>query len=117
MKNISKVFGIIVLVAVIGVFFAACSGGGDDSKPSPSPGTSGNNPFIGTWKDADLTVTCTATTWTARVSGQSWTGPYTPNGNSADFTESNGNNFGHASISGITMTVVSTYGTFYLAKQ
>jgi len=105
MKNTIKVFGIIALVAIIGFLMIACKEEEED------------NPFIGTWKDANLTVTCTANTWTATNSGQAWSGPYTPNGNSADFTETNGNNFGHATISGNTMTVTSTYGTFSLTKQ
>jgi len=81
-------------------------------------GGGGANPFIGTWKDADLTVVCTATTWKATVPGyQTWQGNYTPNGNTANFIETNGNNFGTATISGNNMTVNSTYGNYYLTKQ
>jgi len=127
MKNAIKVLGLIVFVAIIGFSMAACSngndsggngGGGTGGGGTGGGGTGGgSNPFVGTWKDADLTVTCTATKWTATNSGRTWTGPYTPDGNSADFTETNGTNFGHATISGNTMTVVSTYGTFHLTKQ
>jgi len=116
MKNTIKVFGIIALVAVIGFSFAALSLTGCSSEDDGNGNGDGSNPFIGTWKDADLTVTCTATTWKATGPG-TWSGTYTPNGNSADFIETNGSNFGHATISGNTMTVTSTYGTFYLTKK
>jgi len=110
---------IIAFVAIIGFSFAACGGddNGDDGKKDG--GTSGGGgSFVGTWTGDGLTVTCTAATWNAVYPGQgSWSGPYTSNGNTANFTETNGNNFGTATISGNTMTVTSTYGTFHLTKN
>jgi len=118
MKNTIKVFGLIALVAIIGFSFAVlsltgCGGGGDDSIPIDP-----NNPFVGKWSDGSLTVTCTASNWSAVYPGQgSWSGPYTPNGSTANFTETNGSNFGTATISGTTMTVVSTWDTYSLTRK
>jgi hypothetical protein len=104
MKNFIKLFGIIAFAAVIGFSMAGCDLFED-------------NPFIGTWSDGQLTVTCTDDTWTAKRSGYSWEGTYTPDGNTANFIETNGNNFGTATVSGDTMTVKSSYGNFTLKKQ
>jgi len=103
MKNIFKVLGIIAIITVIGVSMISCEE--DD------------NPFIGTWAGDGLTVKCTDSTWSAVGNGGSWSGTYTPKGNSADFIETNGSNFGTATVSGKTMTVASTYGSFRLTKQ
>jgi len=106
MKNfikarIAPLFGIIAIFAVIGFSLAACE----------------NNPFIGTWSDGTLTVTCTEDTWTAVYRGQTvGAGTYTPNGDKADFTEPNGNIFGKATVSDDTMTVIASTGTFVLKK-
>jgi hypothetical protein len=104
MKNTIRMLGFIALVAAMGICFAAC---GDDDDVS----------FVGTWVGDVLTVTCTATTWTAVYPGAgSWSGTYTPSGNTANFIETNGSNFGTATISGNTMTVISSYGNFRLTK-
>jgi hypothetical protein len=90
-------------------------GGGDDGI---DPGGGSSNNFVGTWSDGDLTVVCTASTWTASYYGDLVdTGTYTPTGNSATFTSYGGYTFGTASVSGNTMTVrVSGEGTFTLTK-
>ena len=110
MKNTIKLFAIIALLAVIGLSIAACNGDDDGG---------GGNPFIGTWSGDGLTVTCKASTWNAAYPGYgSWSGNYTYNGNSANFTETNGSIFGTATVSGNAMTVVSNrYGTFHLTNN
>jgi len=99
MKNLIKLFGIIAIVAIIGLSIAAC---GDD------------NPFIGKWSGQGLTVTCTETTWST---SNGLSGTYTPNGNTADFVQSGGGIFGTATVSGDTMTVKGTGGNYTLTKQ
>ena len=118
MKNTIKVLGIIAFVAVIGFSMVACGDDDDSSGGGGGGNGGGSGSFVGTWVGDGLTVVCTASTWSASIPGRgSWSGPYTSSGNTANFTETNGNNFGTATISGNTMTVASTYGTFHLTKK
>jgi len=51
-----------------------------------------------------------STIWNAAAPGEgSWAGTYTFSGNTANFVEYNGKNFGTATVSGNTMTVMSSY--------
>ncbi len=105
MKNTIKVLGIIALVAIIGFSMVACN-------------QDAGNPFIGTWSDGWYTLTCTASTWNVVSESTYWlSGSYTYNGNSANFIETNGLTFGTATVSGNTMTVASTYGSFNLTRN
>ena len=72
MKNIARVFGIVVFVAFIGFMIAGCP------KPeTPEP----NNPFIGTWTGytssmLQVKLVMTNTTWTITYNGNTYNGNY-----------------------------------------
>jgi hypothetical protein len=81
MKNVTKLFGLIALVAIIGFSMAACSSDGN--------GSSGGDPFQGTWTNADADMRLVAANGSFTVSGeggQAFRGTYTVSGNNVDIT-------------------------------
>ena len=78
MKNTTKLFGIIALVAVIGFSFMACDDGDDKG------GGGGSGGLTGTWRRSiqgvTATVTITASGWTFTAPGLTDSGTYTMNG-------------------------------------
>jgi len=124
MKTKRFVFTAVIITVIITMLMGACNpflhedGLGIIGGGGGGGGSGGSNPFIGTWSDGSLTVTCTDTTWMARDPFINFTGSYTRIGNTATFSETNGSTFGTATVSGNTMTVKSTnYGTYNLTKR
>jgi hypothetical protein len=120
MKNIFKLFGIIVLVAVIGFTMAACDDGSNNNGGNPNPDP-GGNPFVGNWSGTAYLFEDSAPA-TANVTNSDWTfscpdaymyetGTYTRSGNTATLKQGN-ITFGTASINGSTLTVTITSGEY-----
>jgi len=76
------------------------------------------NPFIGTWKNSEVTVKCTATTWEAKAPSLSYSdnGQYAFSGSTAYFISNDGSDWGTATVSDNTMTVHSTIYNGTLTK-
>jgi len=131
MKNRPKFFGIIAMVAVIGLMMTAC-GQSNDPAPAPGPGDTSQapvSPFTGTWRHVgssggwtnDWTLTFVGTNWllagTSRDPNQqemqtNESGPFTistTNPNIATFT---GSQNATATASGGTLSL-SIFGQSY----
>jgi hypothetical protein len=81
MKNVSKLFGLIALIAIIGFSMAACN---DDDDPD-----GGNDPFEGTWTNVDMGMTIVAADGSFTVSqgdNPAFRGTYTVSGNNVAIT-------------------------------
>ena len=105
MKSKKLLLGMLAIALVLGMTVVGCGedsngGGGTDYSPDP------NNPFKGVWEGSGFTVSCTANTWKAVYPSQggSWSGTYTVNNGTANFTDNSGT-WGTATISGTRMTV------------
>lgn len=112
MRNLLKIFGIIALVAVIGVSMAACSDGSDNSGGNNNSG--GGSPYVGTWigyvQGAQATVTISAgNTWSISVPGGDFSdsGSYTGAGSVATLTSNNGG----GSVVGTATAIANVDGT------
>jgi hypothetical protein len=140
--KIKLTIALVILALVFGISFTACDDG-DLQKITPGEKenildtqyvpyldkdgntvnkkyTPGKASFVGKWVGSGLTVTCKDGKWEAKESGDdghSWSGTYKQTGFQAFFIETNGANFGIASILDDTMTVTSTYGNFSLTKE
>jgi len=82
-------------------------------------GSSGSNPFIGTWNNNTFTevlvLTCTEDlTWSL---GSLYSGTYTYNGNTGTFILTDGSSYGTITISGNIMTVNSQLGIWTFTKD
>ncbi|MDR2094702.1 MAG: hypothetical protein LBP76_04185 [Treponema sp.] len=126
MKKIYKFWGVIAIVAIIGLALAGCDNGTTSGNGNNNnTGSDITGTYSGSTDGANYTVTIASTTWTLSVTGSrnfSDSGIYTRNGNTATLRSSRSNiDVGTATINGNSLTVVlnrNTYypGTYYATK-
>ncbi|MDR0442805.1 MAG: hypothetical protein LBH44_05295 [Treponema sp.] len=108
MKNTIKLFGIVVMVAIICFSMIACD-------------EDGTNPFVGMWygtvlfqgESASASIDVTDSSWVFKCPSinMTETGTYTWSGSSATL-EQKGVTYGTAAINGSTLTVTMTSGIY-----
>ena len=110
---------IAAFVVVTGFSMISCDSGGGGG----GGGGNSSNSYVGTWvgyeNDGDrVTVEVKNTTWTVRMdNGESYSGTYTYNGNTARWIHSDGTVFGTATLSGNRLTLEDYPGGLILTKQ
>ena len=117
MANKKLHWGILGLLLVFGLIFTVCKNDGDDDDGGGGP----SNPFVGTWngtaysngESSPATIIVTDSTWNfiCQAISMNESGSYTYSGNSATLNQS-GSAFGSASVSGNSLSVTLTSGTY-----